>query len=72
MKAEILQNMMREKLDEFLPLKSMKLSTDDKPWLNQQVKDLDRRCKREFYKHQKSEKWTRLREQFEEKCEKQK
>ena len=69
-KAEILQNMIKEKLDECLPIKSIKLSSDDKPWVNQQVKDLDRKCKREFYKHQKSEKWTHLRVQFKEKCEK--
>ena len=69
-KAEILQNMMKQKLDEFLPTKVMKVTDDDKPWVTQQVKDLDRKCKREFYKHQKSDKWKRLSAQFELKCEK--
>ena len=70
LKAEILQNMMKEKLDEFLPIKMIKISTDDKPWINQQLKILDRKCKRGFFKHHKSEKWTNLRLVLEEKCEK--
>ena len=68
LKAEILQNMLKEKLEEFLPLKTIKFTDEDKPWANQQVKDLDRRCKREFYKHRKSDKWKRLRQEFEAKC----
>ena len=70
LKSEILQNMMKQKLDEFLPIKVIKLSSDDKPWINQQLKVLDRKCKREFFKHRKSGKWTTLRQIFEEKCEK--
>ena len=69
-KAELLQNLMKQKLDEFLPTKVMKLTDDDKPWVTQQVKDLDRKSKREFYKHNKSEKWIQLRQQFEDKCQK--
>ena len=46
----------------------IKLCSEDKPWINQQLKDLDRRCKREFFKHQKSKKWILLRQQFEQKC----
>ena len=33
-------------------------------------KDLDRKCKREFYKNHKSEKWVKMQELFAEKCEK--
>ena len=71
-KAEILQNKMKEKLDECFPTKTVKFTEDDKPWVNQQVKELDRKCKREFFKHKKSEKWNKLKQQFEEKCEKSK
>ena len=70
LKAEMLQNLIKEKLDEFLPVKVMKISSEDKPWINQQLKNLDRKCKREFFKHQKSEKWTNMRQVFEEKCDK--
>ena len=69
-KAELLQNLMKQKLDEFLPTKVMKLTDDDKPLVTQQVKDLDRKSKREFYKHNKSEKWIQLRQRFEDKCQK--
>ena len=55
MKAEKLQNMVKQKLDECLPVKTVKLTSDDKPWVNQKIKELDRKSKREFYKHQKSE-----------------
>ena len=44
------------------------MSSDDKPWVTQEVKDLDRRAKREFYKNQKSIKWDRLQNQFKQKC----
>ena len=69
-KAEVLQNLMKQKLDECLPTKTIKISSTDKPWVNQQVKDLDRKCKREFYKHKKSQKWKNLKEKFVEKCKK--
>ena len=69
-KAETLQNMVKQKLDEALPIKTLKLTSEDKPWVNKQIKDLDRKCKREFYKHQKSEKWATMRQQFYQKCKK--
>ena len=72
LKAEILQNMMKEKLNEFLPIKTAQFTDEDKPWVNQQVKELDRRCKREFFKHRKSDKWKKMRQEFVEKCEKSK
>ena len=70
LKAEMFQNFMKQKLDEFLPTKMIKISSEDKPWINQQVKNLDRKCKREFFKHQKSEKWITMKQQFDDKCEK--
>ena len=70
LKAVIFQNMIKEKLDEFLPTKMIKICSEDKPWINQQLKNLDRKCKREFFKHWKSEKWINLRQHFEEKCQK--
>ena len=59
-KAEMLQNMMKEKLDEFFPLKRTKFTSDDKPWATHEIKELDRKCKREFFKNQKSQKWQDL------------
>ena len=42
----------------------MRISNDDEPWVNEQIKILDRKRKREFYKNQKSEKWLILNSKF--------
>ena len=68
-KATMFQNMIKEKLDLYLPEKTMKVFDDDKPWITKEVKDLDRKCKREYYKHRKSDRWQSLRNKFKEKCE---
>ena len=68
-KARVFQNMLKEKLDEYLPLKTLKVTSDDKPWITQKVKGLDRKCKREFYKNHKSVKWDKLIEEFDLECE---
>ena len=39
-KAEILQNTLLEKLDHFLPKKSICVSSDDQPWISHEVKNL--------------------------------
>ena len=67
-KAEIFQNIILKKLDEYLPTRIAKFTSDDKPWVTQEIKKLDRLCKREFFKKQKSQKWLKLREKFREKC----
>ena len=71
-KARVFQNMLKEKLDEYLPLKTLKVTSDDQPWITQKVKSMDRKCKREFSKNQKSPKWIRLNKLFEDKCEEEK
>ena len=67
-KAEMLQSMLLRKLDEFLPVKSTKFTSDDKPWATYQIKELDRKAKREFFKNHKSRKWTKLSEDLDAKC----
>ena len=69
-KAYILQNLLLEKYYEYFPVKVIKLSGDDKPWFNQELKQLDRRQKREYYKHNKSNHWKELNKIFLEKCKK--
>ena len=49
-KAEILHNMVLDKLDEYCPEKNRKISSDDEPWFTDQVKRLDRKLKREYNK----------------------
>ena len=69
-KLEILHNMIMKKIDEIFPLKISKFTSDDKPWVTREIKQLDRKCKREFFKNQKSQKWQELRQKFKEKCNK--
>ena len=66
-KAEKLQSMLLAQLDIFLPEKYLKLNENDKPWINLQIKKLDRKCKREYLKNKKSKKWKFLKEVYKEK-----
>ena len=70
LKAEIFQNMLLDKYHECFPAKVLKLAEDDKPWFTSELKALDRKRKREFYNHHRSEKWILLNTQFLKKCEK--
>ena len=49
-KAEYLHTTLLEKLDCYLPEKNIKVREDDQPWANEEVKNLDRKCKREYSK----------------------
>ena len=59
-KAEILQQMLLSKFHEFFPKKTYKISSDDQPWINHKIKTMDRKRKREYTKHRKSDKWQAL------------
>ena len=67
-KATILQHKLKTALDNYLPEKSIKITSDDQPWINNQIKQIDRKRKREFSKHRKSDKWKQLDLQFKEIC----
>ena len=53
-KAEYFHTTLLKKFQEFFPLKSLKVSLDDQPWMSQDLKELDRKRKREFSKNHKS------------------
>ena len=63
-KAELFQNMFLKKLNEFLPLKKRKISSDDQPFCNEKMKRLKRIKNREFQKNRKSLKWMDLNKQY--------
>ena len=63
-KAKILQETLLEALNNFLPEKSVTFSSDDQPWMTAELKELDRKRKREFKRHRKSERWQHLNEKF--------
>ena len=68
-KAEIFQELLVAEFQRIFPLKSMKVCAEDKPWFSKSLKLLDRKRKREFSKHYKSEKWQQLNKEFQERCE---
>ena len=67
MKAEMFQSTLLRKYQECFPVKVMKVCTEDRPWISPELKNLDRRRKREFFKNHKSKLWTKLNSEFEEK-----
>ena len=68
-KAEILQKTLLQKMDYFLPEKTVKFTSEDQVWATPEIKELKRKKSREFYKNRKSPKWVTLNNKFEEKCE---
>ena len=65
-KAEIFQSLLLNQYHMIFPMKEMKVSSDDKPWYSQKLKNLDRKRRREFCRHKKSEKWRILNEEYKE------
>ena len=59
-KATIFQKTLMNKVDEFLPQKTIKISDDDQPFLTEKIKKLKRIMNREFHKNRKSLKWHKL------------
>jgi hypothetical protein len=55
-KAQILQTGLLKKLDEYLPVKSLKIRFGDLAWISNEIKILDRKQKREYRKNKKSRK----------------
>ena len=65
-KAEVLQNMLVKSYHLFFPEKTQRISSDDQPWISFKLKAKDRRRKREYNKHRKSDKWNKLDKDFKE------
>ena len=69
-KAQLLNQMVLEKLDEFCPEKARKISSDDEPWFSDQLKRLDRRRRRQFRLNRRSRKYKKLQRLFKRKVSK--
>ena len=59
-KSEILQNILMEKIDEYLPHKKRIISSDDQPYCTDKMKTLKRQKTREYRKHRTSTKYKEL------------
>ena len=69
-KAEYLQQTLLDKLDVYLPQKTINIRADDEPWVTSELKQIDRNRKREYCRKKKSPKWKKLEEDFVKKSEK--
>ena len=54
-------------MNECLPIKTFKVNNNDKPFMNRELKRIDRKRKREYLKRKKSQKWVELDELFSQK-----
>ena len=64
LKALKFQDMLLQKYYDCFPIKKFKVSDDDKPWVTNQIKTLDRKRKREYAKNTKSTKWIKFNDEF--------
>ena len=65
LKAELLQNMVIEKLDEFCPTKTRRISNDDQPWFTENLRKLHRKKRREYNRNRRSRRFRRLQKLYE-------
>ena len=52
--VKLMQSILGEKLDKYFPVKSIKFSSKDKKWMTFELKQLNRKKKREWVKNGKS------------------
>ena len=63
-KEKMLNTTMMTKLDEYLPKKERKISSDDQPWVSEKMKKFKRLKEREYQKHRKSIKYLSLQSKY--------
>ena len=68
-KADLFENILMKKIEEIFPMKSIRVNEKDKPWVDEKLKNIDRRRKREYNKNKKSDKWKSLNIEFLERAE---
>ena len=59
--------MLLDKLDEYCPEKTRRISSDEQPWFTEQLRRLHRKKKREFRRHRGSRRYRQLQKLFEKK-----
>ena len=66
-KASLLHEMILEKVELFLPEKTIKFASDDQPWYSKELKSLDHKRRREYAKNRKSTKYIALKKLYDKK-----
>ena len=64
-KADILHSTLMSKINEVLPVKTIKVSNDDQPWCNEEVKKKKQVKQCEYRNHRRSEKYLILSKLYE-------
>ena len=64
-KAKLVHATLMDKINEVLPIKTIKVASDDQPWCNEEVKRKKRLKEREYRKHRKSDKYISLSKSYE-------
>ena len=59
-----------DQFDECFPTKTIKVTTDDQPFFTPELKVLDRKRKKEFWRNRKSSKWRKLHKEYQRKVKK--
>ena len=62
--ADTFEQTLKNKIDELLPTKEVKVASDDKPWYTSKLDRLNRIKQREYNKNRKSAKWKLLKTNF--------
>ena len=65
--VKMMEEKFEQKMAKIFPFKTLKISSDDKPWINSDLKYLARRKRREYVKHGRSAKYKKLQEKFDRK-----
>ena len=63
-KAELLQKSLIGGFNYFIPEKTIKFRHDDKPWVNQEIKQCDRQQRRAWIKNKHSSKYKDLHKKY--------
>ena len=63
-KTEVLQKILLNKVDEYLPQKVLKISSDDQPFITEKLKCLKQKKSREYNKNRRSKKWHDLNKKY--------
>ena len=67
--ATYFEKVVMDKLNTFCPEKTLRLSSQDKPWVNSEIKQIDRQKSREWTKRGKTLKYQELAKKFKQKYE---
>ena len=66
LKAEKFEKILMEKINLFFPEKTMKINSNDQPWIDAKLVNIDRKRKREYNLRKRSPKWKKLDKMFNE------